>query len=208
MEKIIICLLLTAIAAIVYLKSKAKKASRNLQKTDDPLLGVPDIVGRPKVGGRPAVPNTAVETANAGNLKEVVNFETETQRDSIPVPQEGPEAAAGINWNEEEEEFDSYAANASYSTEEGLATGVTYDELATVGMLLERKAFEASERETAVGIAFKIDGTELLQLLESAVGDASQKIAILLDRGESQDAGPDPSSQRNDEDGFDIGDYV
>jgi hypothetical protein len=109
------------------------------------------------------------------------NFDTITEGKPLEVPQEEPRYLSDplLNWKEEEEELERYTG---FSNDNGLATGVTFDELATVGRLLERKALEPSEKDIAVSMISRIDGTELLSLLESRVGDASLKIAMLLDR--------------------------
>ena len=75
---------------------------------------------------------------------------------------------------EEEEEWNRYGVS---DVENGLAQGVTFEELGTVGMLLQKEKLEPSQKETAVTIVQKIDGTELFNLLESSMEGASQKIA-------------------------------
>ncbi|MFP9119031.1 hypothetical protein ACLI08_14665 [Flavobacterium sp. RNTU_13] len=125
------------------------------------------------------------------------------------IPQEEPDDESLPDWDDEEEEMKGYAANTAHRIEDGLATGVTYDELAAVGQLLQRKSLKASEKKSTVSVASKIDGTELMYMLETAVGDASKKIAKLLDRADDYESDSGSSSLRNDNDGsFNIGDYV
>ena len=125
------------------------------------------------------------------------------------IPQEEPDEESLPDWDDEEEEMKGYAANTTHRIEDGLATGVTYDELATVGQLLQRKSLKTSEKKSTVSVASKIDGTELMHMLENAVGDASKKIAKLLDRADDYESDSGSSALRNDNEGnFNIGDYV
>ncbi|MFP5438858.1 MAG: hypothetical protein ACLGH8_13815 [Bacteroidia bacterium] len=210
MEKIIIVSLLAVIAILLHLRTKAKNSNQPNKTQNDPLPGVPDIVGRPKIGGRPAEPTQATETPNSDNATSTPNFNNENKRAVKPaIPQEEPDEEGIRDWDDEEEEMKGYAANTAHRIEDDLATGVTYDELAAVGQLLQRKSLKASEKKSTVSIASKIDGTELMHMLETAVGDASKKIAKLLDRADDYEPDSGSSSLRNDDEGnFNIGDYV
>lgn len=210
MEKIIIAMLLGVIVVLLYLRAKAKNNNKPNQKQINSLPGVPDIVGRPKLGGRSALPKQVFKTENNSMTSVVHNFDTVNKRESkLPIPQEDPDEENIPDWDDEEEEMKGYAANAVYSIDDGLATGVTYDELATVGQLLERNALEASEKEATVGIASKIDGTELMHMLETAVGDASKRIAKLLNQADDYEWESGSSSMRNDNaSNFDINDHI
>lgn len=210
MEKIIIVSLLAVIAVLLYLWTKAKNNHRPNKTQNDPLPGVPDIVGRPKLGGRPAEPIQAPGTQNSDNTPATPTFDNVNKRAVKPaIPQEEPDEEGIPDWDEEEEEMKGYATNTVHRIEDGLATGVTYDELAAVGQLLQRKALKASEKKSTVIVASKIDGTELMHMLETAVGDASKKIAKLLDRADDYESDSGSSALRNDNEGnFNIGDYV
>ncbi len=189
MEKIIIAVLLAAIAILLYLWTKAKNNHQPNQTQSDPLPGVNDILGRPKLGGRPLLPTQATESQNTGNAPIAPNFDTVNKRETkIPIPQEEPDEENIPDWDDEEEEMKGYAANAVYSMDDGLATGVTYDELAAMGKMLERNVLQASEKENTVSLASKIDGTELMRMLESSIGDSSRKIAMLLDNSLANDS--------------------
>lgn len=182
METIIICLLVLAVALLLSVIVQGKKDKNNVQQNEDPLAGLPDIIGRPK--GIPAYssPSTTAQDKKETAVNTTDNFNKRNEATSkiSEIPQEEPDAAnTGPDLREEEQEMQRYAA---YGTEEGFATGVTFDELATVGKMLERQTLGPSEEKTAAGIVSKIDGTELLDLLESKIGDASKRIALLLDR--------------------------
>ena len=210
MEKIIIVSLLAVIAILLHLRTKAKNSNQPNKTRNDPLPGVPDIVGRPKLGGRQTEPLHATGTQNSDNTPATPTFDNVNKRAVKPaIPQEDPDEEGIPDWDEEEEEMKGYAANTAHRIEDGLATGVTYDELATVGQLLQRKALKAAEKKSTVSVASKIDGTELMHMLETAVGDASKKIAKLLDRADDYESDSGSSALRNDNEvNFDIGDYV
>ena len=210
MEKIIIVSLLAVIAILLYLWTKAKNSNQPNKTQNDSLPGVPDIVGRPKLGGRPAEPTQASGTQNSDNTPATSTFDNVNKRAVKPaIPQEEPDDESLPDWDDEEEEMKGYAANTAHRIEDGLATGVTYDELAAVGQLLQRKALKASEKKSTVSVASKIDGTELMHMLETAVGDASKKIAKLLARADDYESDSGSSLLRNDNEGnFNIGDYV
>lgn len=210
MEKIIIAMLLGVMAILLYLRVKLKNNPTSNKKQYDPLPGVPDIMGRPKLGGRPVLSTQDIEAENDSSASVIHNFDTVNKRETkVPIPQEEPDEDYIPDWDDEEEEMKGYASNAVYSIHDGLATGVTYDELAAIGKMLERNVLQPSERETTVSLASKIDGTELMNMLETAVGDASKKIAMLLDRADDHESDSGSSNLRNYvTDEFDIGDFI
>lgn len=196
MEIIIITLLLVAIGLLLYMAiPNGKRAINKIAPPNKPSVDPPDIVGKPNPAGRQSLPTAASYNRNKGSGTANFNFDAITEARTSEVPQEEPTGAI-LDWKEEEEELERYVG---FSPEEGLATGVTFDELATVGMLLERKALEPSEMELAVSMISKIDGTELLGLLESRMEDASKKIAMLLDRGLTGRAQMGSSNLRNND---------
>ena len=107
---------------------------------------------------------------------------------------------------EEEEEWNRYGIS---SGDNGFAQGVTFEELSSVGMLLQKEKLEPSQKETAVAIVQKIQGTELFTLLENSMESASRKIAELLDGSlfSETDAGSF-FLRKNDFEDFDIGEFV
>lgn len=210
MEKIIIAVLLGVIAFLLYLWGMAKNNHQPNKTQIDPLPGVPDIVGRPRMGGRPALPKQAIETENGSSAPVAYNFDTVNKwKNKLPILQEEPDEEHIPDWEDEEEDMKGYAANAVYSIDDGLATGVTYDELVAMGKMLERNVLQACEKELTVSLASKIDGTELMHMLETAVGDASKRIAKLLNQADDSESDLGSSYLRNDdEDNFNIEDYV
>lgn len=110
------------------------------------------------------------------------------------------------DFENEEDEWD------EYEFEDGdneFATGVTFDELTTVGAWLEQDTLEPAQQQKAVEIVQRLQGTELLSLLENSMDGASRKIAELLDKNLS--VGTDfssPDVRKSDLEGFDIGEFV
>jgi hypothetical protein len=180
---------------------------------------------------RPTAPKTAEkETAVMGSVrpvrsqsetvaaKESQNEEPEAEDDTFELdideedfvvhnphgvrerqPLTGPDLA------EEEEEWSHYEIS---EVDNGFTEGVTFEELSTVEMLLQQEVLEASQKETAVKIVQKIQGTELFSLLESSMEGSSRRIAELLDSSlhTAEDSG---YKMRNDDvENFDIGEFV
>lgn len=209
MGTIIICLLVLAVALLLYVISQGKKEKNSVQKNVDPLAGLPDIIGRPK--GTPSYlsPTNSAQGKMENTVNATDNFKKRNEEATrvFEIQQEGSDEADVLpDWREEEEEMRNYAA---FGTEDGFASGITFDELGIVQEMLARQTLAPSEEKTAVAIVSKIDGTELLGLLESKIGDASKRIAMLLDRGIADEPDADSSLLRDkDQESFDIGDYV
>ena len=181
MDTVIIALLVLPVCLLGYLIFTNKATATRQTIRDDTSTKLPDIMGRPdpEISNRlpsPAKSDIAIKASDCS-----VTFDPVTEVKSSGAIQEEPGAIVNVipDWREvEEEELERYV---TFGIEEGLATGVTFDELATVGSLLERETLQASDKNIAAGILSKIDGTELLSLLESNTGDTSKKIAMLLD---------------------------
>lgn len=138
------------------------------------------------------------------------NFETETNEAGFAeeIPQEELDEDFGIvpNFEDEEEEGRRQSLPGS---DNGFATGVTFDELTTVGALLEQDVLEPALQQKAIDIVRRIQGTELFSLLENSMEGASRKIAELLDKSLPTRTDFSSSNLRNkDLEGFDIGEFV
>lgn len=107
---------------------------------------------------------------------------------------------------DEKEEWNRYEI---CSGDDNLAQGVTYDELGSVGAMLQKANLELAQKETAVAIVQKLQGTELFSLLENSIEGASRKIAELLDSSLSSDTETSSSTLRkNDLENFDIESFL
>jgi len=206
---IVICLLIVIILLlqdkIVIHKREKKEAPQ--QKVNPNL---PDIMGQPKRVERLFVLNTATERQiqepeiNPANLD--IEYD-ENENVGIQIPQEELDDVFSVMPDlEEEEEWNRYGISGS---DEGFASGVTFDELTTVGEMLKAENLESELQRKAVDIVLKIQGTELLSLLESSMEEASQRIAELLDSTLSSERDVSSSIMReSDLSDFDIGEFV
>src|SRR5690554_882055 len=211
MEIVIAICLLIVIVLLLQDKIIIKKRSKQKppQKKVNPDL--PDIMGQPKPVERLSVPNTANERqieepeVNPDNLD--IEYD-ENENRSIQIPQEELDKVFSHqpDFEEEEEEWNRYGISGG---DNGFAQGVTFEELSSVGMLLQKEELEPAQKETAIAIVQKIQGTELFSLLENSMEDASRRIAELLDNTLSSETEAGSSTLRkNDFEDFDIGEFV
>ncbi|MBB4801690.1 conjugal transfer protein TraD [Flavobacterium aquidurense] len=211
MEIVIVVCLLIVIALLlqdkIIIKTKSKHSPK--QEKTNPIL--PDIMGQPKPKRSQSLPNTATERQideseiNPDNL--YIAYD-ENENVSIQIPQEElDEVFSNIpDFEEEEEEWNRYGMSDG---DTGLAQGVTFEELSTVGMLLQKEKLERTQKETAVALVQKLQGTELFSVLENSIDGASRKIAELLDSTLSTEMENSSSSLRkSDLSDFDIGEFV
>ncbi|TDQ10196.1 conjugal transfer protein TraD [Pedobacter metabolipauper] len=211
METLIVICLLIVIALLVQDKIVIKKSSEHKQMQEKVNPNLPDIMGQPKPVRRLLVPNAANESQieeqeiNPDNLD--IEYD-ENENVGIQIPQEElDEIFSNMpDFEEEEEEWNRYGISGG---DDSLAQGVTYDELSSVGALLQKENLEQSQKETAVAIVQKLQGTELFSLLENSVEGASRKIAELLDSTLSSETEAGSSTMRKSDFGdFDIGEFV
>ena len=211
MEIVIVICLLIVIFLLVQDKIIIKKRSKQepLQKKVNPNL--PDIMGQPKPVERLSVPNTATERQIQENEINPANLDIEYDENEnvgIQIPQEElDEVFRNMpDLEEEEEEWNRYGISGG---DNGFAQGVTYEELSSVGVLLQKENLEQSQKETAVAIVQRLQGTELFSLLENSIEGASRKIAELLDSTLSSESDDSSSTLRkSDLNDFDIGEFV
>jgi hypothetical protein len=206
---IVICLLI-----VIVLLSKEKITIKKIvsKQEQPPFVNpkLPEIMGIPKPKKRLSMPSIASNSQNEESIKKIDNFESEIEENDfdIEIPQEElDEVFRNMpDFEEEEEEWNRYGIS---SGNYGFAQGVTFEELSSVGMLLQKEKLEQSQKETTVAIVQKIQGTELFSLLENSMESASRKIAELLDGSLSTEADAGSSTLRkNDVEEFDIGEFM
>lgn len=210
METVIVICLLIIIAILVQDKIIIKKRTEQKPTQEKPNPNLPDIMGQPKPMRSLSVPKRAIESQSKKQKKEMDNFDIEIDEVDvdIQIPQEELDEVFGNmpDFEEEEEEWNRYGISGG---DYGFAQGVTFEELSTVGMLLQKEKLEPSQKETAVAIVQKIQGTELFSLLENSMESASRKIAELLDSGLSSETDAGSSTLRKNElEDFDIREFV
>ena len=210
MEIVIVICLLIIIALLLQDKIVIRKGEvqKPTQEKTNPSL--PDIMGQPKPMRSLSVPKCTTESQKKKQEKEKENFDIEIDNEDVDmqIPQEELDEVFGSmpDFEEEEGEWNRYGISGG---DNGFAQGVTFEELSSVGMLLQKEKLEPSQKETAVAIVQKIQGTELFTLLENSMESASRKIAELLDGSlfSETDAGSF-FLRKNDFEDFDIGEFV
>ena len=211
MEIVIVICLLIVIALLVQDKIVIKNSSERkpIQEKSNPKLL--DIMGQPRPKRSLSVPNNASESQVEEPEIYPDNLDIEYDENEnvgIQIPQEElDEVFRNMpDLEEEEEEWNRYGISGG---DNGLAQGVTYEELSSVGVLLQKENLEQSQKETAVAIVQRLQGTELFSLLENSIEGASRKIAELLDSTLSSETEAGSSTLRkSDLEGFDIGEFV
>lgn len=210
MEVIIIICLIIIIALL--LQDKIEINWRSEKKAGPEIVNpdLPEIMGKPKPIQRLFMPIAANECQVAETEVDPDSLDIEYDENEIvgiQIPDEELDEvfSAQSEFDEEDEEWN---LKGSPVDDFGFAQGVTFDELANVGKLLQQDRLEQAQKKEAIEIVQKIQGTELFYLLESSIEGASIKIAKLLDKSiASTEAG---SSKLADDDisGFDIGEFV
>ena len=213
MEIIIVICLLIVIVLLAKDKIIIKKVVKNKQQQPATNRELPEIMGKPKPIERHSVPTAATQRQKEKQEDIPDNFETETHETGfareIP-PEELDDVFGSEPVSDFENEDEEWEEQGLPNSDNGFATGVTFEELSTVGMLLQKEKLETAQKETAVGIVQKIQGTDLFSLLENSMEGAAQKIAALLDSGvpgKEMDSGSSNLRKNNIND-FDIGEFV
>ncbi|AZA84075.1 conjugal transfer protein TraD [Chryseobacterium lactis] len=211
MEIVIVICLLIVIVLLLQDKIVIHKRLEQKPKQEKVNLNLPGIMGQPKPIRSLSLPNTADESQiaepeiNPANLD--IDYD-ENEDVSIQVPQEELDDVFRNmpDLEEEEEEWNRYGVSGGDSS---LAQGVTYEELSSVGALLQKESLEQAQKETAVAIVQRLQGTELFALLENSIEGASRKIAELLDSTITSETEVRSSLMRkNNLEDFDIGEFV
>ena len=210
METVIVICLLIIIVLLLQDKIVIKRyqEQKPVQEKNNPKL--PDIMGQPKPQRSLSVPKNTNESQKQKEEETNDNFDIEIYEEKVDsqIPQEELDEVFGNvpDFEDEEEEWNSYGISDG---ENGFAQGVTFEELSTVKKLLKKEKMRPSQKETATVLLQKIQGTELFDLLENSIEDASQKIAKLLDGTLSSETDSGSSSlHKNDLEDFDIGEFV
>ncbi len=208
METIIVICLLIVITLLLQDKIVIKKRPEQKKTVKEKVnTNLPDVMGQPKPVKSQFMPKASNESQITEQEINPANLDMEYDENEIvgmQIPKEElDEVFSNIpDFEEEEEEWNRYGISGS---DDSLAQGVTFDELSTVGGLLQKDDLEESQKETAVALVQKLHGTDLFSLLENSIEGASQKIAELLDSTLSSEKRTSSSNLRkNDLEDFDI----
>lgn len=205
MEQIIIIALIIVIVLIL-LDRKFSISIR--EKDNEPKATIlPSIMGDTKQIERYSMTIDANDGQNDVPFTRENNFESETAEEEFENVKEAKILDEILVKNEEWQEDEDWKHQRSY-VESGFAIGVTFQELSTAGQLLQEEMLEPDLEKQAVDIIQKIQGTELFDLLEHSLGDASKRITSLLNKSISNDDETISSKQSNSSDSFDIGEFI
>jgi hypothetical protein len=210
METVIVICLLIVIFLLAKDKIVIEEYHKQQPRHEKINSSLPDIMGQPKPQRSLSVPKESNDSQEQKEDHFNDNFDIEIDEDKVElqIPQEELEEVFGNvpDFEEEEDEWNSYGISDG---DIGFAQGVTFEELSTVKKLLKKEKMRPSQKETATVLLQKIQGTELFDLLENSIEDASQKIAKLLDGTLSSETDSGSSIfHKNDLEDFDIGEFV
>ena len=187
-----------------------KKVNKN--ETEEKEPDFTKIIGQTRSVERSLQPNSAIEDHTIKSAINTDNFDfqyDENKNIVSEIQQEESEENFSMtpDWDQEEEEF---KEEAEFSNYDGLAQGVTFEELGTAGMLLQKDKLELSQKQTAADIVQKIHGTTLFDLLINSVEDASRKVSELLYNISLTETKTDSSVLllKNNYKDFDIQDFI
>ena len=212
MDKVIILCLLILVTILLYDRNKSKSNSYKAKTATDTNIKLPDIMGKPK-----SVPiHRDLNTNNVNQSKDCdevnpedldIDYdENETLYRQIPNEELDKVFTKTPDLEEEEEEFYQQALSIENNT---FAQGVSFEELSTVNSLLQKDFLDPEEKQTITDIAQRLQGTELVTLLENSIEGASQKIAQLLDNSLKDTIQKEISSLKKiNTDDFDIGAFL
>jgi hypothetical protein len=207
MEKIIIIGLLIII--VLLLLDKKLSIPHPQKKYTGKRLDAPSVMGETKKLDRPLMPSDSEKRQEASEIMDTDNFDPETKEEIFERNDQKKNIEDILDKNNDwEEEEEDWQYQGFSETESGFATGVTFNELSTAGQILQQDVLEPTLEQQAVNIIQKIHGTELFSLLENSLGDASKKIADLLNKSLPNAEDVVSSNHKNDAEGFDIGEFV
>src|SRR4051812_15447421 len=113
----IICLLVLAIAMLVYVIVQGKKGKNSVLQKEKPMVGLTDIIGRPKDASNYSFPSITVQSQSTLNTTDNFDKTNEGAAQSAKISNEEPDKTkAEPDWSEEEEEMRNYGA---LGTEDG-----------------------------------------------------------------------------------------
>lgn len=210
METVIVICLLIVIFLLAKDKIVIKKYHKQQPRQEKVNSSLSDIMGQPKPQRSLSVPKKSdnSQVQKEDNYNDNFDIEIDEDKFELQIPQEELEEVFGNvpDFENEEKEWNSYGISDG---DNGFTQGVTFEELSTVKTLLKKGKMRPSQKHTATVLFQKIQGTELFDLLENSIEDASQKIAKLLDGTLSLETDSGSSILRkNDLEDFDIGEFV
>lgn len=207
MEQLIIIGLLLVIILLLWDRKFTNQHPK--EKSAEAHLTVPSIMGKTKREERKLQPSDADQGQGESNVHDLNNFDPETKEKVLEnTASKKVLDEILVKDNDQEDEEEDWQYQDDPKIESGFATGVTFQELSTAGQLLQQDVLEPDLEQQAVHIIQKIQGTELFDLLENSLGDASKRVANLLSQSISNEDEDISFKRKDDVEGFDIGEFV
>lgn len=179
MEALIVFCLIIAITLMISDKiTTGRKKPATKEVTQIPAS---DIMGTSKFKGHPLpINDTAGQKENSGSELTIFESRAERMEFEVEIPLDEPDDVFMLTPDLSDEELE-FSQDREPLDESDFAMGVSFEELGKIGALLSQEILSPAEQSTAIGIAKKIEGTDLVKLLEVSMESASQKITALLD---------------------------
>lgn len=200
---IVVCLMMVVILLLsekIVIRKIVYKKEEGTVLVDE----LPDIMGKPKIREFKFI--TEIPKKKEADEAEFDPADLDIEYDEnentgIQIPNEELERifTNKPDLADEQEDWNQFG-----EPDEDFAMGVTFEEINSAGTMLKKKKLEPSEKKTVKEFVRKIQGTDLYNLLENSIEDASRKIAELLDNSLSNERS-EPSLYKNqDIEDFDI----
>lgn len=183
---VIIILLLLSDKYTITVRRSSRKYARNTTKA--PFISS-SVMGLPKPDRQlePKPDNSRQEAPAPTNENK---FEGLVNDASLEGKSEEPEITLEAQEFLEEEKAFRSAADLYPSTD--YAQGVSFEELTKISSLIKKPDLAMDDAKQIIHIVKKIDGTEMMEMLESSMSVASKKIAALLNKNLVSVAGSSP----------------
>ncbi|SKA33058.1 hypothetical protein SAMN04488128_103759 [Chitinophaga eiseniae] len=210
LEILILLCLLVVIFLLLQDRVTTLKTGRQSEPAAYQQPPLPDIMGTAKVANRQEPPNEAIQRQSEIPSRDTATFDTDPNEDYFVdvVPQEELDEIFGPEVDLDEEEAE-WRLDVQPEGQDGLATGVTFEELSLLGSVLRQQSSSSAREEQVAGIAYRIQGTDLLALMVESIDNASERIAEMLDKHLAQETDSSSSIMRSyDSNAFDINNFI
>lgn len=209
-EVMILVCLMVVIALLLEDKVTLLKGRRQQESVSVTRKTLPDIMGVPRVASRQDPPNYTFHSQPDFSTTESLTFDEDSNTDYFGgvVPQEELDEIFGPEVDLDEEEAE-WRVHGAKDGQDGFATGVTFEELSILGSVLRQESPDPANEQQAAGIAYHIQGTDLLDLMMDSIENASERIAGMLDKHLAPETDSGSSTMRNTNNStFDINNFI
>ena len=172
-------------------KGKRKSYGNDIERTSRQQPKTVDIMGTSGLSERQSQPNNATERQKENREEKPITFAREipsgeldqifgTKESDVVDTQEDPDPDEdAVDWQEEENDLQVHRTTADNNND--FASGVSFEELHKVTLLIQKDELHAEEQKTVTAAALKLVHTDLWEKMMEALPDANEKIAKMLD---------------------------